>query len=60
MEAQKEFVDIVRGYGVFTVLRQTMGQDIDGACGQLVIKQSGLEAQLSKDDLKDVIIKILF
>jgi adenine C2-methylase RlmN of 23S rRNA A2503 and tRNA A37 len=38
--SQDAFVSICREYGVHTLLRQTMGQDIDGACGQLVINNS--------------------
>ncbi|KAJ3046203.1 sorting nexin [Rhizophlyctis rosea] len=37
-EAKATFVDIVRNqYGVHTLLRQTLGQDVSSACGQLVI-----------------------
>ncbi|KAJ3087192.1 sorting nexin [Quaeritorhiza haematococci] len=37
-EVQARFVDIVRNeYGVHTLLRQTLGQDVSAACGQLVI-----------------------
>lgn len=33
------FLDIIRGkHGVFTTIRQEMGQDIAGACGQLALK----------------------
>jgi 23S rRNA (adenine2503-C2)-methyltransferase len=34
-EAQREFVRIVRSYGVSTTVRDTRGREIDGACGQL-------------------------
>ncbi|KAJ3032768.1 sorting nexin, partial [Rhizophlyctis rosea] len=51
-EAKTTFVDIVRNeYGVHTLLRQTLGQDVSSACGQLVIdsqknvKGSGCESE---------------
>jgi adenine C2-methylase RlmN of 23S rRNA A2503 and tRNA A37 len=35
------FQKILRGqYGIRTTIRQEMGQDIAGACGQLVVSQS--------------------
>ena len=36
------FLAIVRGaeYGIFSTVRQEKGQDISGACGQLVIQTS--------------------
>ncbi|KAJ3187486.1 sorting nexin [Gaertneriomyces sp. JEL0708] len=40
-EAARKFVDIVREYGVRTLLRQTMGADAASACGQLVIDNGG-------------------
>lgn len=36
-EAADAFCQIVRTYGVKTTLRQELGQDIGGACGQLVV-----------------------
>jgi adenine C2-methylase RlmN of 23S rRNA A2503 and tRNA A37 len=40
-EDLKSFQKILRGlYGIRTTIRQEMGQDIAGACGQLVIAQS--------------------
>ena len=41
--ALDEFLGIVRGseYSVFSTVRQEKGQDISGACGQLVIQTSG-------------------
>jgi 23S rRNA (adenine2503-C2)-methyltransferase len=33
--AQREFVARLRAAGVATTVRDTRGQDIDGACGQL-------------------------
>lgn len=35
--ATNTFCEIVRSYGVRVILRQELGQDIAGACGQLVI-----------------------
>ncbi|KAI8810124.1 hypothetical protein BJ742DRAFT_802237 [Cladochytrium replicatum] len=40
-ETLSKFVAIVRDlYGVHTMLRQTMGSDVDSACGQLVISDA--------------------
>ncbi|RKO85192.1 hypothetical protein BDK51DRAFT_23999, partial [Blyttiomyces helicus] len=36
--ATRSFVDIVKTYGVHTLQRQELGQDIASACGQLVIE----------------------
>ncbi|KAJ3222925.1 sorting nexin [Clydaea vesicula] len=36
--AQRNFVEVTRSFGVKTLLRQTMGSDINSACGQLVIE----------------------
>jgi 23S rRNA (adenine2503-C2)-methyltransferase len=35
LPAQREFVSRLRAAGVATTVRDTRGQDIDGACGQL-------------------------
>ena len=40
--AADHFTDIVRGYGVRTVRRQELGQDIGSACGQLVVGSRGI------------------
>ena len=32
---EREFVRILRAYGVATTVRDTRGREIDGACGQL-------------------------
>ncbi|ORY43597.1 hypothetical protein BCR33DRAFT_850837 [Rhizoclosmatium globosum] len=37
-ETIKQFVETVRSYGVYTLIRQELGQDIASACGQLVVK----------------------
>lgn len=36
--AQAEFVDTLESRGITTTIRDTRGQDIDGACGQLATK----------------------
>jgi hypothetical protein len=41
--AVQAFLAVVRSYGVVCMLRQELGQDIDGACGQLVIKSAGIQ-----------------
>lgn len=44
MAAQTAFVAVTRDvYGVKTILRQTMGQDVSAACGQLVIEQRNIK-----------------
>lgn len=40
MEQAKQFDLTVRSYGVMTFIRQEKGQDIAGACGQLVVSKS--------------------
>ncbi|MDU5316849.1 MAG: 23S rRNA (adenine(2503)-C(2))-methyltransferase RlmN, partial [Varibaculum cambriense] len=35
---QAEFVDTLESKGIATTIRDTRGQDIDGACGQLATK----------------------
>ena len=35
----EKFQDIVRSYGSFCYIRKTMGADIAGACGQLVVEK---------------------
>lgn len=42
---QQEFVEILRQAGISTTLRDTRGQDIDGACGQLAAKEQQLRAK---------------
>jgi len=38
-EAARVFRDILRGQGVRVTIRKTLGQDIEGACGQLIVRQ---------------------
>jgi 23S rRNA (adenine2503-C2)-methyltransferase len=40
---EREFVRILRSYGVATTVRDTRGREIDGACGQLVATTEGEE-----------------
>ncbi|KAI9343570.1 hypothetical protein BDR26DRAFT_858344 [Obelidium mucronatum] len=58
-ETLKTFVEIVRSYGVYTLIRQELGQDIASACGQLVVK--GPKKDCSKEteaaDLEDLVGK---
>eukprot|EP00039_Didymoeca_costata_P003194 m.65943 g.65943 ORF g.65943 m.65943 type:complete len:489 (+) comp11770_c0_seq1:289-1755(+) len=54
-----KFNKIVREYGVRTIQRQELGQDIDGACGQLVVKTmasgiSGSSTSCEPSDLEDL------
>ena len=40
-QSVSEFQQILRGtYNIRTTIRKQMGQDISGACGQLVVNQS--------------------
>ncbi|WP_062134823.1 23S rRNA (adenine(2503)-C(2))-methyltransferase RlmN [Demequina aestuarii] len=38
-EVEREFVHTLRDHGIPTTIRDTRGSDIDGACGQLAIKE---------------------
>jgi 23S rRNA (adenine2503-C2)-methyltransferase len=42
-EQEREFVRILRSYGVATTVRDTRGREIDGACGQLAAVAVGEE-----------------
>jgi adenine C2-methylase RlmN of 23S rRNA A2503 and tRNA A37 len=48
------FVSIVRSYGVHTLLRQELGQDIASACGQLVIDKANNACKTDMEDLYKV------
>jgi len=52
-----EFQRIVQSYGCFCFVRKTMGQDISGACGQLVVQQQSMAATELKtiEDIEDVL-----
>ena len=47
-----KFKEVVRQYGVKTLLRQELGQDIASACGQLVVTSAGIT--YPQKDIKDV------
>ena len=51
----EKFQDIVRSYGSFCYIRRTMGKDIAGACGQLVVQkeQKGSSRPVA-DDIEDI------
>lgn len=40
------FRDVVSSYGAFCTIRRTMGADIAGACGQLVVEQEKKQQKL--------------
>ena len=40
----EQFAAICKSYGIFTTVRREMGQDIAGACGQLVVATSKASA----------------
>eukprot|EP00579_Thalassiosira_antarctica_P016447 CAMPEP_0201930190 /NCGR_PEP_ID=MMETSP0903-20130614/24641_1 /ASSEMBLY_ACC=CAM_ASM_000552 /TAXON_ID=420261 /ORGANISM="Thalassiosira antarctica, Strain CCMP982" /LENGTH=523 /DNA_ID=CAMNT_0048469197 /DNA_START=11 /DNA_END=1579 /DNA_ORIENTATION=- len=50
-EHMQEFRNIVQSYGSFCSIRRTMGADIAGACGQLVVEQE--KNQLKVTDIED-------
>lgn len=51
-EHMQEFRRIVQSYGSFCSIRRTMGADIAGACGQLVVEQEKKQ-QASVTDIED-------
>ena len=50
LASTRKFVDIVKTYGIHTLQRQELGQDIASACGQLVVSSSKCD---SVGDLED-------
>jgi adenine C2-methylase RlmN of 23S rRNA A2503 and tRNA A37 len=42
------FISIVRGYGVVVTVRQELGQDVNAACGQLVVENNA-------QDIEDIV-----
>ena len=53
----EEFQRVVMSYGLFVFVRRTMGEDIAGACGQLVLekrKKDGEEKKGEEGDIEDV------
>ncbi len=52
-EHMKEFQKIVTSYGSFCFIRRTMGADIAGACGQLVVsKETSTEQEIEDGPFK--------
>jgi len=65
-DALQKFEKIVIEYGLLTTVRRTMGQDIAGACGQLVVQEGGCSSSSKKNtersgtdlvDIEDVILQ---
>lgn len=53
-EHMKEFQDIVTSYGASCYIRRTMGADIAGACGQLVVQKEKLsQSEGGLGDIED-------
>jgi len=53
-EHMKEFQRIVTSYGAFCTIRRTMGADIAGACGQLVVaKEKKEQGKGNVGDIED-------
>ena len=55
----EKFQDIVRSYGSFCYIRKTMGADIAGACGQLVVEKEQKDSSSSSppvvaNDIEDI------
>jgi hypothetical protein len=53
MDHIREFQRIVVSYGVFCTIRTTMGADISGACGQLVVERDK-KSENSYVDIEDL------
>ncbi|GMI17718.1 hypothetical protein TrLO_g14823, partial [Triparma laevis f. longispina] len=51
MEHIEAFQKIVMGYGLYVFIRKTMGEDIAGACGQLVLQKE--EEEKKELDVED-------
>ncbi|RBP98025.1 23S rRNA (adenine(2503)-C(2))-methyltransferase RlmN [Bifidobacterium aemilianum] len=47
-EDEQTFLDILHRAGIAATLRDTRGEDIDGACGQLAAKQGGSRSEEAK------------
>ena len=52
----EKFQDIVRSYGSFCYIRKTMGADIAGACGQLVVEKEQKDSSSPPvaNDIEDI------
>lgn len=57
-EDMKEFQRIVTSYGSFCTIRRTMGADIAGACGQLVVSKEKEGVVGKVVDIEDGLISI--
>ena len=53
-EHMQEFRRIVSSYGSFCSIRRTMGADIAGACGQLVVEQEKKKQQQQNNVVVDI------
>ncbi|PQQ00528.1 hypothetical protein Pyn_31851 [Prunus yedoensis var. nudiflora] len=54
-EKVSSFQKILRGtYGIRTTVRKEMGQDISGACGQLVVNKRSIENTVLLTDIEDL------
>jgi len=54
-EHMKKFQDIVTSYGCFCFIRRTMGADIAGACGQLVVEKQNDQSDNRDVDIEDFV-----
>eukprot|EP00815_Leptocylindrus_aporus_P012654 CAMPEP_0116073156 /NCGR_PEP_ID=MMETSP0322-20121206/15029_1 /TAXON_ID=163516 /ORGANISM="Leptocylindrus danicus var. apora, Strain B651" /LENGTH=276 /DNA_ID=CAMNT_0003562285 /DNA_START=444 /DNA_END=1274 /DNA_ORIENTATION=- len=50
-EVMREFQRIVASYNTFCYIRRTMGADVNGACGQLIVKKEKSSSHV--DDIED-------
>jgi sorting nexin-8 len=55
LEHIEEFQRIVRSYGLFVFIRKTMGEDIAGACGQLVLDKRSSGEEKKGGDIEDIL-----
>ena len=53
-EHMREFQRIVSSYGSFCTIRRTMGADIAGACGQLVVAGEEEKSRRMEQQLADI------
>ncbi|VVA30107.1 PREDICTED: 23S rRNA [Prunus dulcis] len=57
-EKVSSFQKILRGtYGIRTTVRKEMGQDISGACGQLVVNKRSIENTVLLTDIEDLQVR---
>jgi len=55
MDHIKKFQEIVMSYGLLVFIRKTMGEDIAGACGQLVLQKQNDGESNTNVDIEDVV-----